>query len=544
MTDTAPKFEDIKEAAHNVKTELVDNILTPPEIALEMTTSQDLYVYYREGDKVKKATIAAGRYLFSIGNKEGDIAPELVKRIKANVPDDIEASNAIFTAWLYRFNVAPSELERVQETGEITGHFLPVRLSNRPNSPLTYGELLNWVIAQGLKKKGNPEAADWFKFALDISSNPDGIKSILNEQDTENEASAETTSKGKLNMTGAIVRNNLTALTWNFDKSFIQILEGYETIAKNSKATVIIAKDFDGNEMQLAANTDEVKYYFDLGGDRYFLGKVLQVVTSLVKQANTADFKTDGRVWFTVNKIAAEVTRTSAGVAEIRKRPDWITLTDAALVLLTGSRLKGTNSAFVGGTQNLDYIANGIRRESVIVNGIEYRAVWGFEDKGENSYNSYKAVEAHSFEYPLLDAVKPLTPTQSSYETVLRRALHQCRKKLYYETVKNAQKKHRDVYQLSLPYDDIFNAFGASSSRQKLAVVRGLEAVLKALAEDEAAGKVDEKRPLHIVAYSRRDAAKGRGAGKWVALVIEAHRFHTVKTPHVDLQTSKEKKTS
>lgn len=219
MTDTAPKFEDIKEAADNVKTELVDNILTPPEIALEMTISQDVYVYYREGNKVKKATIAAGRYLFSIGNKEGDIAPELVKRIKANVPDDIEASNAIFAAWLYRFNIAPSELERVQETGEITGHFLPVRLSNRPNSPLTYGELLNWVIAQGLKKTGNPEAANWFKFALDISSNPDGIKLILNEQDTENETSAETTSKKK-----ALIK---------YDSK--RVIDAYQSITKLSK---------------------------------------------------------------------------------------------------------------------------------------------------------------------------------------------------------------------------------------------------------------------------------------------------------------------
>lgn len=482
--------------------------ITPPGMFYEFALNEPVTVHFLDNENKEKAyagELIPAHYFLVVGKHKGEV----------DIDDD--SGNTLLNANVLRLTIKPSDIDKLPDNNELPLNLMPIAVKDLPDTPLTYGDLLSWLTYDELQK-------------------------ILKAKAEDNQL--EQTSKEKLNMTGAIVRNNLTALTWNFDKSFIQILEGYETIAKNSKATVIIAKDFDGNEMQLAANTDEAKYYFDLGGDRYFLGKVLQVVTSLVKQANTADFKTDGRVWFTVNKIAAEVTRTSAGVAEIRKRPDWITLTDAALVLLTGSRLKGTNSAFVGGTQNLDYIANGIRRESVIVNGIEYRAVWGFEDKGENSYNSYKAVEAHSFEYPLLDAVKPLTPTQSSYETVLRRALHQCRKKLYYETVKNAQKKHRDVYQLSLPYDDIFNAFGASSSRQKLAVVRGLEAVLKALAEDEAAGKVDEKRPLHIVAYSRRDAAKGRGAGKWVALVIEAHRFHTVKTPHVDLQTSKEKKTS
>lgn len=255
---------------------------------------------------------------------------------------------------------------------------------------------------------------------------------------------------------------------------------------------------------------------------------ILDTVHSLKKNPKAAEFAYEGRVWFTVNHIAEELLRTSAGTIRAKDYPNVHDLVDAALEAASGAQIKGTSPD--GATTKLVYLLDAIRLDKVEYNGETYADVWGIAVSAETLAEYAEAKDGHTYRYTLPKRAKPFTPDTVWINTYLSDAMHEARGKLYSVSrngrigrrrglntvlIRRAwQGGERAIFDLASPTRPL-------SSRQKDKVVRGFEDELTNIVREEAHGERHKGMPLYVRAWSERDGGKGRGKGAYRNLCLE-----------------------
>lgn len=268
------------------------------------------------------------------------------------------------------------------------------------------------------------------------------------------------------------------------------------------------------------------KFFFNCGGNIEQIKDVLETVYVLRTSERAKECVYNGRVWFTVNTIVEEMRRTTGGTVRAKEFENDRRLVDAALLAASSAQIVGTKPN--GELLDVDHVIYAVRRKSVTFNGNTYHDVWGFMPDAA-TLNDYAREIRQAYSYPLLKSEKPLTLNEAWVDRYLRDVINRARGKLYTVTKggRISKSSRRKTYTLKLSWDDIFETASPMKpleSRQKQKLVKTFEKVLKLLADMEKTGEMREGMPLYINAYSERDAARGKGRGKWLKLVIECGR--------------------
>lgn len=264
------------------------------------------------------------------------------------------------------------------------------------------------------------------------------------------------------------------------------------------------------------------RFFAERGGNVEQIKAVLETVGMLMKDDRAAGFEANGRVWFTLNTIVEEMSRTTAGTLQGRKCKSGRELVDAALEAASSAQIKGISPD--GSPTNIIYPAPAVRLKRVTYNGEVYNDVWGF-DASAQTVNSYAEGLGHTYAYGLLKADKPLSIDDKAVDRYIRDVLNMVRSKLYTISKSGkATKKSRTSWVQELSWETIFTTIApvrTLDSRQKKKCVETFEKILKLQAEMEKQGEARQGAPIYIKAYSVRDASRGRGKGAWSKLVIE-----------------------
>lgn len=326
----------------------------------------------------------------------------------------------------------------------------------------------------------------------------------------------------------------------------MKAIEGLKSIAYGETEYELLPRGGKSKERYVITASEEhcSKFFIDNGGNAEQLKKIAATAYTLSIDDKASSFEQDGRVWFTTNAIAEQLSRTTGGAISGKNAASTVALVDAGLLALSGAQLVGTDPS--GKPTNVMYVVNAERREKVTYNGQVYTEVWGFTPK--DSVGNYSRLQGRNYRYPLLKSTKPLTVDETGYEYYLNELLNQLRGELYTTTKQGKPKPatktratvRRNYETLRADRIGIFQQFYPAkppTSRQKRKLIEGLNKVLQELAAMEVHGERREGMPLSIEAYSERDPSRGRGGGAWDALVITASR--NTHAPRIDLLNGK-----
>lgn len=276
------------------------------------------------------------------------------------------------------------------------------------------------------------------------------------------------------------------------------------------------------------------RFFAERGGNAEQIKAVLETVGMLMRDERAPGFVKNGRVWFTLNTIVEEMSRTTAGTLQGRKCKASRELVDAALEAASSAQIKGVSPD--GSPTNIIYPAPAVRLKTATYNGETYHDVWGF-DAEALTVNSYADELGHTYAYALLKADKPLSIDEKAIDRYIRDVLNKVRGRLY--TIgKNGKvtKKRVTKWVEELSWETIFATMRPTQpldGRQKKKYVETFEKILKLQADMEKLGEARKGAPLYIKAYSVRDASRGRGKGAWSKLVIECTT--SLREPDVNL---------
>lgn len=278
----------------------------------------------------------------------------------------------------------------------------------------------------------------------------------------------------------------------------------------------------------LTASEDACTKLFQMhGANAEQVRAILGTVQALIDNPKAAEFAHEGRVWFTVNRIAEELLRTGAGTIRAKDYPNVRDLVDAALEAASGAQVKATSPD--GATTKVVYLLDAVRLDKVTYNGETYRDVWGIAVSAE-TLAQYAKAKGHTYHYPLPKRASPFTLDTVWISTYLSDAMHEARGKLYTVSKNGRVGRRRGVNTILLKraWQDgdraIFNLASptrALASRQKDRVVRGFEDELTNIVREEARGERHEGMPLYVRAWSERDGGRGRGKGAYRNLCLE-----------------------
>lgn len=318
----------------------------------------------------------------------------------------------------------------------------------------------------------------------------------------------------------------------------MKVFNGLFDIATGDKISCDVTPR-NGNSRERYSLTASEKacsdFFFNCGGNIEQIKDVLETVYVLRTSERAKECVYKGRVWFTVNTIVEEMRRTTGGTVRGRDFKQDRKLVDAALLAASSAQIVGTKPS--GELLDVDHVIYAVRRKSVTFNGNTYHDVWGFMPDAA-TLNDYAREIRQAYSYPLLKSEKPLTLNEAWVDRYLRDAINRARGKLYTVTKggRISKSSRRKTYTLRFSWDSIFetaNPMKPLESKQKRKMVETFEKILKLLADMEKTGDMREGMPLYINAYSERDAARGKGRGKWLNLVIECSR--DLHEPNVDL---------
>lgn len=239
---------------------------------------------------------------------------------------------------------------------------------------------------------------------------------------------------------------------------------------------------------------------------------VLETVHRLKTDERAKGFIYKGRIWFTVNTILREMSRTAGGaIKDPRKSKAARRLVDDVLRAASGAQIVGTTAA--GEVMNIDYLVAAIKRPSITYKGETYTDVWGFQ---ADAITLADYAGNQGGYYPLLDMPTPLTIEEAGVSRYVSDKLHQIRGKLYTRT---GRKSRQRSFTITLSWEELFNRFspiGEMNSRQKKKLVETLQTLLRVNARMEAEGQIFQDRPIYLKAESTRGAR-----GEWEKLVIK-----------------------
>ena len=278
----------------------------------------------------------------------------------------------------------------------------------------------------------------------------------------------------------------------------------------------------------LTASEDACTKLFQVrGANAEQVRAILGTVQSLIKNPKAAEFAHDGRVWFTVNRIAEELLRTSAGTIRAKDYPSVHDLVDAALEAASGAQVKGTSPD--GTTTKVVYLLDAVRLDKATYNGETYSDVWGIAVSAE-TLAEYAEAKGHAYHYALPKRKKPFTLDTVWISTYLSDAMHEARGRLYTVSKNGRIGRRRGTNTVLLKRAwqggeraifDLASPTRALTSRQKDKVVRGFEDELTSIVREEAHGERHKGMPLYVRAWSERDGGRGRGKGAYRTLCLE-----------------------
>lgn len=279
----------------------------------------------------------------------------------------------------------------------------------------------------------------------------------------------------------------------------------------------------------LTASEDACTKLFQVrGANAEQVRAILGTVHSLIKNPRAAVFAHEGRVWFTVNHIAEELLRTSAGTIRAKDYPNVHDLVDAALEAASGAQVKGTSPD--GATTKVVYLLDAIRLDKVTYNGETYSDVWGIAASAETLAKYAEDKKGHTYCYDVPNRAKPFTLGTVWIHEYLSDIMHEARGKLYTVSKNGRVSRRRGINTVLLKraWQDgeraIFNLESptrALSSRQKDRLVRDFEDELTNIVREEAHGERHKGMPLYVRAWSERDGGRGRGKGAYRTLCLE-----------------------
>lgn len=307
-------------------------------------------------------------------------------------------------------------------------------------------------------------------------------------------------------------------------------IDGLFAIAMGEPSYELVPRSGKSKERYvLTASEDACTKLFQVrGANAEQVRAILGTVHSLTKNPRAAEFAHDGRVWFTVNRIAEELLRTDAGTIRAKDNRTAHDLVDAALEAASGAQIKGTSPD--GTTTKVVYLLDAIRLDKVSYNGETYRDVWGIAVSAE-TLAEYAEAKGHAYHYALPKRAKPFTLDTVWISSYLSDAMHEARGRLYSvnkRTGRITRRKGTNTVLLKRAWQDgeraIFSLSSPTrelSSRQKDKVVRGFEDELTNIVREEAHGERHEGMPLYVRAWSERDGGRGRGKGAYRNLCLE-----------------------
>lgn len=278
----------------------------------------------------------------------------------------------------------------------------------------------------------------------------------------------------------------------------------------------------------LTASEDACAKLFQVrGANAEQVRAILGTVQSLIKNPRAAEFAHEGRVWFTVNRIAEELLRTDAGTIRAKDYPTVHDLVDAALEAASGAQIKGTSPD--GATTKVVYLLDAVRLDKVMYNGETYSDVWGIAVSAE-TLAEYAEAKGHTYHYALPKRAKPFTLDTVWISTYLSDAMHEARGRLYTVSKNGRIGRRRGTNTVVLKRAwqggersifDLASPTRALNSRQKDKVVRAFEDELTNIVREESHGERHEGMPLYVRAWSERDGGRGRGKGAYRTLCLE-----------------------
>lgn len=289
----------------------------------------------------------------------------------------------------------------------------------------------------------------------------------------------------------------------------------------------------------LTASEDACTKLFQVrGANAEQVRAILGTLHSLIKNPRAAEFAHEGRVWFTVNRIAEELLRTSAGTIRGKDYPNVHDLVDAALEAASGAQIKATSPD--GVTTKVVYLLDAVRLDEVAYNGETYKHVWGIAVSAE-TLAEYAEAKGHAYHYELPKREAPFTLDTVWINSYLTHAMNEARGKLYStpKSGKGRPRRRRGVTTVTLKrlwqggegaIFDLASPTRALTSRQKDRLVRGFEDELTNIVRDESHGGLRSGMPLYVRAWSERDGGKGRGKGAYRVLCLEvSNTFRAVR---------------
>lgn len=468
----------------------------------ETNNPQDLVLYATEFERVEF--------------ENDEIDPSKLEYVPMNDGSGVEVATSVFKT----YTSAEGTKVRLEAKAR------PLKVSTR-EEPLFLHEVATWAAIQDAEAAGEHDKAQRL---FNVAYTPVQITTEGAPEDVIETRLATYKPNG-------IVTSHTLAM---------KAIEGLKSIAYGETEYELLPRGGKSKERYVITASEEhcSKFFIDNGGNAEQLKKIAATAYTLSIDDKASSFEQDGRVWFTTNAIAEQLSRTTGGAISGKNAASTVALVDAGLLALSGAQLVGTDPS--GKPTNVMYVVNAERREKVTYNGQVYTEVWGFTPK--DSVGNYSKLQGRNYRYPLLKSTKPLTVDETGYEYYLNELLNQLRGELYTTTKQGKPKPatktratvRRNYETLRADKIGIFQQFYPAkppTSRQKRKLIEGLNKVLQELAAMEVHGERREGMPLSIEAYSERDPSRGRGGGAWDALVITASR--NTHAPRIDLLNGK-----
>lgn len=328
------------------------------------------------------------------------------------------------------------------------------------------------------------------------------------------------------------------------------VTKGIEAIAYGEKSFILATSEKSKEQITAELVAPEkacAEFIAQHNGNGEIAARALETALHMRRDPNAVEFVKDGIVAVSVNKIYQEMTRTAEGTAKPTRYPKSVATVNAALVAANSAQIFVRDET-TGEVANTLKLFPGNLHSDYTYKGVTYKNVWLIPDTGLTPMD-YSEVNNHGYAYGLLPGA-PLTLEQTGMERWLRDQLNALRVQLY-RIGKNGsiqRKRTRNTKPLKRSYygvngePGIFDHFNQKpgrtlTSKQKQNIVSKLDELLKRIAETEVHGQAREGMPMSITAYSERNAAKGRGAGEWVNLVIVA--TSETRAPKIDLLSGK-----
>lgn len=370
------------------------------------------------------------------------------------------------------------------------------------------------------------------EYALSDFVNPDDLIAFWNKKDGRY-ITFEDLARGLAKMrpiVGAPVRSvplaqySKTEVFQNHDFG-AKAIDGLFHIAMGEKSFELAPRSGKSRERYVLTGSEEdCTRLFKAGANTEQVRAVIDTVQSLLNHPQAAEFVQDGRIWFTVNKIVAELLRTSAGTVVANKSKATQEIVERVLVAVTGARVQATTPN--GSVTKVVYLLDAIRLDKVTYNGETYRDVWGFSISSQ-TLSKHSESLGRTYRYAMPTREKPFTLDSVWIEHYLSDALHEARHRLYTTGRDGKLRRRKGVTKVTIKRDwqkifDLASPTRALDSRQKGRLVRGFEAELTDLVREEARGERHEGAPLYVRAWSERDGGRGRGKGAYRNLCIEA----------------------